>query len=101
MIEAAVILSGVVQALAGFLHHPLLLFSNAVVAFWEEHQAGNAIAALKASWQRRPGEARWKWATPKAVNWCPATSFVCGWATSCRRMRACWRAIRCKWISPR
>jgi hypothetical protein len=25
-----------------------LLFSNAVVAFWEEHQAGNEIEALKA-----------------------------------------------------
>ena len=26
----------------------VLLLSNAVVGFWEEHQAGNAIAALKA-----------------------------------------------------
>jgi len=48
MIEAAVILSGVVRHWADFFIILLLLVSNAVVGFWEEHQAGNAIAALKA-----------------------------------------------------
>ena len=47
MIEAAVILSGVVRHWPDFFIILLLLFSNAVVGFWEEHQAGNAIAALK------------------------------------------------------
>ncbi|HVB57749.1 MAG TPA: plasma-membrane proton-efflux P-type ATPase [Candidatus Acidoferrales bacterium] len=48
MIEAAVILSGVVRHWLDFFIILLLLASNAVVGFWEEHQAGNAIAALKA-----------------------------------------------------
>ena len=48
MIEGAVLLSGVVQHWADFFIILLLLVSNALVGFWEEHQAGNAIAALKA-----------------------------------------------------
>jgi magnesium-transporting ATPase (P-type) len=48
MIEGAVILSGVVKHWLDFFIILFLLFSNAVVAFWEEHQAGNEIAALRA-----------------------------------------------------
>jgi H+-transporting ATPase len=48
MIEVAVILSAVVGHWLDFGVILVLLVSNAVVAFWEEHQAGNAIAALKA-----------------------------------------------------
>ena len=47
MIEGAVILSGVVRHWLDFFIILFLLFSNAVVAFWEEHQAGNEIAALQ------------------------------------------------------
>ena len=48
MIEAAVVLSALAQHWPDFGIILVLLLANAVVGFWEEHQAGNAIAALKA-----------------------------------------------------
>jgi H+-transporting ATPase len=48
MIEAAVILSGLVRHWEDFGIILFLLLCNAVVGFWEESQAGNAIDALKA-----------------------------------------------------
>jgi H+-transporting ATPase len=72
MIEGAVILSGVVQHWSDFFIILLLLISNAVVGFWEEHQAGNAIAALKS---RLANQARvkrdGKWATAAARELVP------------------------------
>src|SRR5580658_8756828 len=43
MIEVAVILSGVVRHWPDFFIILLLLVANAVVGFWAEHTAGNAI----------------------------------------------------------
>jgi len=48
MIEAAAILSLLVRHWADFLIILLLLIVNAAVGFWEEYQAGNTLAALKA-----------------------------------------------------
>lgn len=48
MIEAAMILSALVRHWPDFFIILVLLLANAVVGFWEEFQAGNAIAALKA-----------------------------------------------------
>ncbi len=47
MIEAAIILSALVQHWSDFIVILVLLLVNAVVGFWEEFQAGNTIAALK------------------------------------------------------
>jgi H+-transporting ATPase len=47
MIEAALVLTGLVHRWADFAVIGVLLLSNGAVGFWEEHQAGNAIAALK------------------------------------------------------
>jgi len=75
MIEAAVILSGVVRHWPDFFIILLLLVANAVVGFWEERQAGNAIAALKAKLAvtarvKRDG----KWITPPARELVPGDS---------------------------
>ena len=52
----------------------LLLLANAVVGFWEEHQAGNAIAALKATLAIKARVKRdGKWITPAARDLYPAT----------------------------
>jgi H+-transporting ATPase len=67
MIEIAVILSGVVRHWPDFFIILLLLVSNAVVGFWEEHQAGNAIAALKAKLALKARVKRdGKWTDPAA-----------------------------------
>jgi len=72
MIEAAVVLSGVVRHWLDFFIILLLLVSNAVVGFWEEHQAGNAIAALKAKLAIKAKVKRdGKWATPAARELVP------------------------------
>jgi H+-transporting ATPase len=72
MIEAAVILSGVVRHWLDFFIILLLLASNAVVGYWEEHQAGNAIAALKAKLAVKAKVLRdGKWTNPNASEVVP------------------------------
>ncbi len=66
------ILSGVVRHWPDFFIILLLLVSNAVVGFWEEHQAGNAIAALKAKLAIKARVKRdGKWTTPAARELVP------------------------------
>jgi H+-transporting ATPase len=72
MIEVAVILSGVVRHWPDFFIILILLLTNAVVGFWEEHTAGNAIEALKAKLAinarvKRDG----KWINPPARELVP------------------------------
>ena len=72
MIETAVVLSGIVRHWPDFFIILLLLVANAVVGFWEERQAGNAIAALKKELAiqakvKRDG----KWITPPAPELVP------------------------------
>jgi H+-transporting ATPase len=72
MIEGAVILSGVVGHWPDFFIILVLLVSNAVVGFWEERQAGNAIAALKAKLAIKAKVKRdGKWITPAARELVP------------------------------
>jgi len=72
MIEIAVILSAAARHWPDFFIILLLLFANAMIGFWEERQAGNAIEALKAKLAinarvKRDG----KWATPPARELVP------------------------------
>ena len=72
MIEVAVILSAAARHWPDFGIILVLLLANAVVGFWEEHEAGNAIAALKATLAikarvKRDGE----WTNPAARELVP------------------------------
>jgi H+-transporting ATPase len=72
MIEAAVILSAIVRHWLDFGVILLLLCSNAVVGFWEEHQAGDAIAALRSKLAVKARVLRdGKWGDPKASDVVP------------------------------
>jgi H+-transporting ATPase len=65
MIEAAVVLSAIARHWADFVIILVLLLANALVGFWEEHQAGNAIAALKAKLAMKARVKRdGKWTSP-------------------------------------
>jgi H+-transporting ATPase len=72
MIEVAVILSGVVGHWPDFFIILLLLVANAVVGFWEEREAGNAIAALKSQLAIKARVIRdGKWLNPAARELVP------------------------------
>ncbi len=67
MIEIAAILSALIQHWPDFFIIIVLLFSNALVGFWEEYQAGSAIAALKAKLAIKARVKRdGKWTNPLA-----------------------------------
>ena len=97
------ILSAVARHWPDFCIILLLLVANAVVGFWEEHQAGNAIAALKAKLAIKARVKRdGKWITP------PARELVPGDVIRLRLgdivpadARLAGRATRSRWISPR
>jgi H+-transporting ATPase len=72
MIEAAVILSGVLKHWPDFFIILVLLLANAGIGFWEEHQAGKAIAALKAELAIKARVKRdGKWCTPPSRELVP------------------------------
>ena len=72
MIEAAVILSGVLRHWPDFFIILVLLVANGVVGFWEEHQAGKAIDALKAELAIKARTIRdGKWIMPPARELVP------------------------------
>ena len=72
MIEVALILSAVAKHWPDFFIILVLLLANAIVGFYEEHEAGNAIEALKAKLAitarvKRDG----KWVNPPASELVP------------------------------
>jgi H+-transporting ATPase len=72
MIEVAVILSAVDKRWPDFFIILILLLVNAVVGYYEEHEAGNAIAALKAKLAIKARAKRdGKWITPASRELVP------------------------------
>ena len=72
MIEIAVILSAAASHWPDFGIILVLLLANALVGFWEEHEAGNAIAALKATLAIKARVKRdGKWTNPAARDLVP------------------------------
>jgi len=72
MIEAAVVLSALARHWPDFGIILVLLVANALVGFWEEHQAGNAITALKATLAIKARVIRdGKWVNPAARELVP------------------------------
>lgn len=72
MIEVAVILSAAARHWPDFFIILVLLLANSVVGFWEERQAGNAIAALKAKLAVKARVKRdGKWITPASRELVP------------------------------
>ncbi|WP_291859523.1 plasma-membrane proton-efflux P-type ATPase [Marinilabilia sp.] len=72
MIEIAVILSAVARHWPDFLIILVLLLANAVVGFWEEREAGNAIEALKAKLAVKARVLRdGRWITPASRELVP------------------------------
>jgi H+-transporting ATPase len=102
MIEVAVILSGVVRHWPDFFIILLLLVANAVVGFWEERQAGNAIAALKAKLAIKARVKRdGKWINPPARELVPGDVIRMRLGDIVPADARCWTATRWRWISPR
>jgi H+-transporting ATPase len=72
MIEAAVVLSALARHWPDFGIILVLLVANALVGFWEEYQAGNAIAALKGTLAIKARVIRdGKWVNPAARELVP------------------------------
>jgi magnesium-transporting ATPase (P-type) len=93
MIEIAALLSALVRHWSDFVIILTLLIVNSVVGFWEEYQAGNAIAALKkklASNEMANGKQF------RLVNWYRAISSAFGLVISCLPMLTYWNVIRWK-----
>ena len=72
MIEVALVLSAIVQHWADLIIILVLLVFNAVIGFWQEHQASNAVEALKKQLALKARVKRdGQWTEVDAVNLVP------------------------------
>ena len=102
MIEVAVILSAAVGHWEDFGIILFLLVCNAMVGFWEERQAGNAIEALKARLAIKARVKRdGKWITPAARELVPGDVIRLRLGDIVPADARLLEGDRWRWISPR
>jgi H+-transporting ATPase len=100
--RVAVVLSAALGHWADFFIILLLLLANAGVGFSEEHQAGKAIAALKAQLAIKARVKRdGKWITPPARELVPGDVIRMRMGDIVPATRGCWTATPCRSISRR
>jgi H+-transporting ATPase len=96
MIEAALILSAVLQHWADTIIVGVLLAFNAGIGFWQERTAADAVAALKNQLALRATVLRdgagWRSRPP---GWCPGMWYASGWGISSPLTPSCLMVITC------
>ena len=102
MIEAAALMAFIVGDWGDFTIITSLLLFNALLGFWEEHEASNALDALKSSLALKARALRnGSWQQIDAERWCRETLFDCISATLFPLIAHSSRAITSASTNPR
>ena len=102
MIEAAALMAFIVGDWGDFAIITSLLLFNALLGFWEEHEASNALDALKSSLALKPARCATEVGSRSTLErWCRETLFDCISATLFPLIAHSSRAITSASTNPR